>query len=146
MPQAELHSVTGALAGLDEDLDMIQQQLEHQMQAQDQNQDDARSVMLLYTQCACLLQCRRCTTAAMQNMDQNQDDARSVMLLYTQCACLLQCRQCTTATAAMQKWTRTKMMPGQSCCCIPNVHAYCSADNAQQQQQQMQAMVIVILA
>jgi hypothetical protein len=34
--------VTGALAALDDDLDMIQQQLEHQMQAQDQNQDDAR--------------------------------------------------------------------------------------------------------
>lgn len=42
MDQAELHSVTGALAALDDDLDMIQQQLELQMQAQDQNQDDAR--------------------------------------------------------------------------------------------------------
>lgn len=40
--QAELQTVTGALAALDDDLDMIQQQLEHQMQAQDQNQDDAR--------------------------------------------------------------------------------------------------------
>ena len=34
--------MTGALAALDDDLDMVQQQLEHQMQAQDQNQDDAR--------------------------------------------------------------------------------------------------------
>ncbi|DBA88433.1 TPA: hypothetical protein ACH3X2_004923 [Trebouxia sp. C0005] len=42
--QAELQSVTGALAALDDDLDMIQQQLEHQMQAQDQNQDDAREL------------------------------------------------------------------------------------------------------
>ena len=39
--------MTGALAALDDDLDMIQQQLEHQMQAQDQNQDDSRSVMWL---------------------------------------------------------------------------------------------------
>ena len=30
------------LAALDDDLDMIQQQLEHQMVAQDQNKDDAR--------------------------------------------------------------------------------------------------------
>lgn len=37
--------MTGALAALDDDLDMIQQQLEHQMQAQDQNQDDARLVI-----------------------------------------------------------------------------------------------------
>ncbi|DBB18597.1 TPA: hypothetical protein ACH3X3_000224 [Trebouxia sp. C0006] len=42
--QAELQTVTGALAALDDDLDMIQQQLEHQMQAQDQNQDDAREL------------------------------------------------------------------------------------------------------
>ena len=47
MPQAELQTVTGALAALDNDLDMIQQQLEHQMQAQDQGQDDARSVIQL---------------------------------------------------------------------------------------------------
>ena len=40
--QAELQTVTDALGALDDDLDMIQQQLEHQMQAQDQNQDDAR--------------------------------------------------------------------------------------------------------
>lgn len=40
--QAELHTATSALAALDDDLDMIQQQLEHQMQAQDHNKDDAR--------------------------------------------------------------------------------------------------------
>ena len=49
MPQAELQTVTGALAALDDDLDMIQQQLEHQMQAQDRNQDSARLVTLMYT-------------------------------------------------------------------------------------------------
>lgn len=37
--------MTGALAALDDDLDMIQQQLEHQMQAQDHNQDSARLVV-----------------------------------------------------------------------------------------------------
>ena len=42
MSQAELQTVNGALTALDDDLDMIQQQLEHQMQAQDQNQEDAR--------------------------------------------------------------------------------------------------------
>ncbi|KAL3134944.1 hypothetical protein ABBQ32_007904 [Trebouxia sp. C0010 RCD-2024] len=42
--QAELQTVTGALAALDDDLDMIQQQLEHQMQAQDHNQDSAREL------------------------------------------------------------------------------------------------------
>lgn len=42
--QAEVQTVTGALAALDDDLDMIQQQLELQMQAQDQNQDDAREL------------------------------------------------------------------------------------------------------
>ncbi len=38
--------MTGSLAALDDDLDMIQQQLEHQMQSQDQNQDDARYMPL----------------------------------------------------------------------------------------------------
>lgn len=47
MLQAELQTVTGALAALDDDLDMIQQQLEHQMQAQDQGRDDARLVTQL---------------------------------------------------------------------------------------------------
>ena len=42
LSQAELHTVNGALTALDDDLDMIQQQLEHQMQAQDQHQEDAR--------------------------------------------------------------------------------------------------------
>lgn len=51
--QAELQTVTGDVAALDDDLDMIQQQLEHQMQAQDQNQDDARLVMQLF--CGCIV-------------------------------------------------------------------------------------------
>ena len=40
--QAELQVVLGQLAVLDDDLDMIQEQLDHQMMAQDQNKDDAR--------------------------------------------------------------------------------------------------------
>lgn len=40
--------VLGQLAALDDDLDMIQQQLDHQMGAQDQNKDDAR-----YMQATC---------------------------------------------------------------------------------------------
>ena len=40
--QAELQVVLGQLAALDDDLDMIQEQLDHQMVAQDQNKDDAR--------------------------------------------------------------------------------------------------------
>ena len=42
--QAELQVVLGQLAALDDDLDMIQEQLDHQMVAQDQNKDDARYI------------------------------------------------------------------------------------------------------
>lgn len=47
MMQAELQTVNAQLAVLDDDLDMIQQQLEHQMVAQDQNKDDARYCLQL---------------------------------------------------------------------------------------------------
>lgn len=40
--QAELQEVMGQLAVLDDNLDMIQEQLDHQMGAQDENKDDAR--------------------------------------------------------------------------------------------------------
>ena len=39
--------MNGALAALDDDLDMIQQQLEHQIEVQDQNQDNARYMKIL---------------------------------------------------------------------------------------------------
>lgn len=42
--QAELQTVNGALTALDDDLDMIQQQLEHQIEVQDQNEDNAREL------------------------------------------------------------------------------------------------------
>ena len=63
--QAEVQTVTGALAALDDDLDMIQQQLEHQMQAQDQNQDDARSATISRCQsaCSCMYAIQRVITA-----------------------------------------------------------------------------------